>query len=1082
MGCRLLILVLGFLIAGPYVAIAWAAPVRVEETSITIPTYLLGPQDPNPPFQLVNSRKVYPYTMLDDLTNRREAKQYRAIVLENAYLRATILPGVGGRLYSLYDKPAHREVFYRNHVIKYGLIGLRGAWISGGIEFNFPNGHTTDTVSPVSSYYRTNPDGSATAYVGDVDQVSGMYWQVALTLRPGAARLEQRVTLFNPTPVQKLYWYWDNAAAAATEDLHYIYPMREVNPDEPGEYWNYPAWKGTDYSQYKNIRTPTEIFGVDIHRDFYGAYYTQSDHGLVHYANYRDMIGKKIWTWGVSDKGLIWTDLLTDHDGPYSEVQAGRFASQLNQEWMPPQNVDAWTEYWYPVQKLGDGFVEANKQLALNVRFLAGAQQGGTVLVSVSPTEAVQDTSIHVSLDGKSVQTIRGVSFAPLQTQSFSVPVADLASARKRIAVEILDDAGHRVLSWSADAPIDGNRDFKSRVGMSLPAPVPASELTVQGVFLRAMAREKSGDVKEAQLLFAEALQRDPEYVPALHQMAVEQYRAADFSAAQKYAARAVAQNEADPSSQYLAGILDRAQGKFFAAKDAFWVAVRHGRMVPQALLQLGEIALAEKEYAHAEQLLRQALQQNPADVRAQSDLAVALRHEGKQQEAEKIAAGASQAMPLYPLALAEQWQLTAAQPAAAQAAAARWKMAVGQREQGYLEAAAWYREIQDWPAADFILQAAVRHFPANQVSAMMYYYLAADAIREGQEQSARQYIAQAQAARYEFVFVNRLEDVAVLQSVLQFHPADAHAQYLLGNFLFQYGRYAEAQQLWQKAKASGFAYAVLDRNLALDAWKVRKNPAQAADLYQQAIRLAPEDFRLYIDLDEVYAQMGDLQARSALFAQAPAAVLEHDPARIRYVLLLLEKNEPEKALAWMQNHSFRPWEQGVNVHDIYAYACVQAGRNQLSAGKVTAAEASFRQSQEYPRNLGVGRPDDPVDAAGLYWLGAALQQQKDAEGAKRVWNELLQQHDGPQTVQFYRALALRQLGETAQADARLRRLQEEPARTRMSARGKAESYYVAGLAARQQGKLEQAREDFHQALQLDASVWQAQVELSSQP
>jgi len=117
--------------------------VRVTESRIQIPTYLLGSEDPNPPFQLVNEHEVYPYTMLDDLTDNREPRTYKAIVLENEYLRATILPELGGRLYSLYDKTANREVFYRNRSVKYGLVALRGAWISGGIEFNFPNGHST---------------------------------------------------------------------------------------------------------------------------------------------------------------------------------------------------------------------------------------------------------------------------------------------------------------------------------------------------------------------------------------------------------------------------------------------------------------------------------------------------------------------------------------------------------------------------------------------------------------------------------------------------------------------------------------------------------------------------------------------------------------------------------------------------------------------------------------------------------------------------------------------------------------------------------------------------------------------------
>ena len=234
---------------------AHAQPVHAWEGTITIPTYELGPPDPNPPFALVNPHPVYPYPMLDDLSDQRAPKTYRAIYLENQYLKITILPELGGHVYSVYDKPHHREVLYRNSVIKYGLVGPRGAWIAGGMEFSFPFAHTTDTVSNVASALHQNADGSATAIVGAIDWVSNMYWQIALTLRPDTARLEEGVTLFNATPLNNLYLFWTNTAVPATDDLQYIYPMRETISDDPfaiAQSW--PVWNGVDQSWYKNDR------------------------------------------------------------------------------------------------------------------------------------------------------------------------------------------------------------------------------------------------------------------------------------------------------------------------------------------------------------------------------------------------------------------------------------------------------------------------------------------------------------------------------------------------------------------------------------------------------------------------------------------------------------------------------------------------------------------------------------------------------------------------------------------------------------------------------------------------------------
>ena len=1077
--CLLFCLAVVVALAAP----AIAAPVRVQESEIVIPTYLMGPQDPNPPFALMNPRHVYPYTMLDDLTNKREPKTYRAIVLENEFLRATILPGLGSRLYSLYDKVDRREVFYCNHVVKYALIGLRGAWISGGIEFNFPNGHTTDTVSPVSSWYGRNADGSATVFLGDVDQVSGMYWQVALTLRPGAAALEERVTLLNPTPLSKLYWFWDNAAVSAPDDLHYVYPMREVNPDEPGVDWSYPFWQGTDYSQYKNIHPPTEIFAAGVHRNFYGAYFTQSDYGIVHFADYREMTGKKIWTWGISGRGLIWTDLLTDRDGPYSEIQAGRFATQLNREFMMPQDVESWTEYWYPVRKLGEGFVEATRQVALNLRVEAGPRRAGTMEISVSPVEGVQDARIVVSLKGETPRTIGPVTLAPLAAQSFSIPVADAQEAKQSAEVKVLDGAGKTILQWSAAEPIDGNPDFVSQVGAPAPRQVPADRLTSSGLLLRAFEKEKEGDAQGAKQLFSEVLKRDPESIPALRQMAMEHYRAGDFAAAGAEIGRAVALDDSDAESQYLAGLVDRAQGRLFAAKDSFWIAVRHGRMQPQSLMQLGEIEIAQGDAGSAEKLLRAAIEEDRGDARTQSDLAVALRHEGKLEEASRTIASACAGMPLYPLALAEQWRVASAnaqeEPAAAQQVEQQWSRAAGDREQSYLEAATWYEELHDWPAADFILHAALRKMSPQMVSAMLYYHLAFNARQEEQEQAARAYAVKARAARYEEIFINRLDDVAVLEDALRVDPSDAHAQYLLGNFYFQYGRYADANRLWQQARDSGFDYSVLYRNLALFTWKIEMNNAQAADLYRQAIRLAPHDFHLYRDLDEIQTAMGATEARSAMFASAPNDVLEHDPVRVRYILLLLQKGDPDQALGLMQGHDFRPWEGGQNMHDLFAYACIEAGRKRLAEGKHAAAESSIKRSFTYPENLGVGKPDDADDAAGLYWLGTARKQIGDGAGADSTWKKALEQRGGGKIAAYYQSLALEQLGEKAQAGARLTQLAEAPHQPGSKDEDSAESYYAAGMAEQHRGQSQQAAADLQKALSLDPSFWQAQLELA---
>jgi len=196
--------------------------------TLEIPTYVLGPEDPNPPFQRRGYWDIYPYTMMDDIGEKVRPVKYRAQVLENEYVRVIVLPQLGGHLYSAQDKHTGREIFYRNSVVKPGLIALRGAWISGGIEFNFPKGHTVTSVTPVDHRLVKEHDGGATAWVGNVEKRYRMAWAVGIRLRPGSSLIETEVKLSNRTALPHPYYFWANAAVPARFGMRMVYPCTKV--------------------------------------------------------------------------------------------------------------------------------------------------------------------------------------------------------------------------------------------------------------------------------------------------------------------------------------------------------------------------------------------------------------------------------------------------------------------------------------------------------------------------------------------------------------------------------------------------------------------------------------------------------------------------------------------------------------------------------------------------------------------------------------------------------------------------------------------------------------------------------------
>jgi tetratricopeptide (TPR) repeat protein len=1037
---------------------------RAWEGTIDLPTYLLGEEDPYPPFSKVNSHGVYPYTMLDDLTDRREPKTYRAIFLENEYLKATILPDVGGRLYSLYDKAAQREVFYRNNVVKYGLVALRGAWISGGVEFNFPNGHTVVTVSPVDSSLINNADGSASAIVGGVDQITGMHWEVALTLRPGQGRLEQRVTLFNSTPLTNLYWYWANAAVPATSDMQFIYPMREVNPHSRSEIWTYPLWKGTDYSWYKNIRQPTSLFGLQIHRNFFGAYYHDSDYGVAHVADFREVPGKKIWSWGVADDGLIWTDLLTDHDGSYNEIQSGRFETQLNREFMPPRRVESWTEFWYPVRGLEGGFVEATSDLALNVTFATASGAGKPrVKFSVYPTTNVQHAVLRVTSNGQLLREFSPVDFTVSTTASFSLPIPDVETTKRSLNVEINSSEGRSLLRWSAADPVDGNHDFVSTVGERKLQPKAPEKLTPEELYLRGVQQEKDGQEEAAATTYQHVLERDPDNIPALLKLAWRSYLAVDFASAENLIGRAIARNASDPDIQYAAGTIYRASGQWSRASDAFWTSIQFGGQPAQAFAQLGEISLEQKNYSEATRLLRRALNYNPEDALAWAEMAVAAWLQGNSSEAHQAADQALKLMPILPHAVAEK-NLADSQG---------FSNVVNSSSQNALEVAAWYRSLNDLASADAVLEAAVKD-KTSQVAPLIYYYLASNAWKEGRNDRAQSFAAKAAAAAPDKVFPQGLSDAAVLTDAISRNPSDGHAHAFLGNFLFAHGRYDDAVKQWTQALETGFDNSELERNLGVYAWRVKRDLKSAAAYYQKAIRMTPSQYRLYPDLDEIYAQSQDLATRTRLFAEAPASVLEHDTVRVRHVLLLVEQRQYVQALALLANHRFKPWEGGEIVREMFVLATLEKGRQALDAKQYSVAEQVFRRALEYPVNLGVGKPDKPDDAEAFYWLGEALQAEHKLDAARAAWQSAASVQADAGASAVFRAMALRHLGRTDEASAMLEKLSQ------IKDDAGPYQFYAAGLAERARARESAAQADFRRALELDPTFWKARLAMGS--
>lgn len=201
---------------------------------------------------------------------------YQAVWLENEYLKVMVLPELGGRIQRAYDKTNQYDFVYYNHVIKPALVGLCGPWISGGIEFNWPQHHRPTTFSPVDYMLIENGDGSKTCRICDVDQMYGTKGEASFTLYPGKAYIEIRGQLYNRTATPQTFLWWANPAVPVNDHTQSVFPpdvhavmdhgKRDVSrfPIATGEYYKHDYSEGVDISRYKNIPVPTSYMAEKV--------------------------------------------------------------------------------------------------------------------------------------------------------------------------------------------------------------------------------------------------------------------------------------------------------------------------------------------------------------------------------------------------------------------------------------------------------------------------------------------------------------------------------------------------------------------------------------------------------------------------------------------------------------------------------------------------------------------------------------------------------------------------------------------------------------------------------------------------
>ena len=945
-----------------------------------------------------SSGSVYPLPFTDRISEERKDVAWDAIHLENEFLYVMILPQIGGRIHIGMDKTNGYDFFYRQNVIKPALVGLAGSWISGGVEINWAQHHRPTTFQPVEAEIEHHSDGSVTVWLGDHEPMSRMKGMHGVCLHPGRAMIELKARVYNRTSLRQTFLWWANVAARAHEQYQSLFPpdvthvadhakratsgfplcseayygvdygrrAKEGVPEEETPRCFVPSgsYAANDLSWYANIPVPTSYMAMGSTEDFFGGYDHAREAGFVHVASHHISPGKKQWTWGNQEFGYAWDRNLTDEDGPYVELMSGVYTdNQPDFSFLAPGETKTWSQYWYPIQKIGPA-QKANIDAALSLHV-----EDGNARIGVSVTSRFDRSEVLLDCEGGTLfrQTC---NLAPGEPFFGNVTLPKHACD---VMLRVIAHDGRELIS------------YQPKPQASREAPPPATEppspediVSSDELFLTGLHLDQYRHAtRSPEPYWREALRRDPGDARCNNALGLRHLRRGEFQVAETHFRKAIDRltrrnpNPIDGEPHYNLGLALCHLGQDEKAYAAFYKAIWSQAWQGAGYLALAEIDCRKNDWHSGLDHVERALRANTENLKARNLKALILRALGRVQEAETTL------REILSLDALDGW------------ARVQLGHGIGNDAQLYLDIAL------DYAQAGFIVEATdlldkCHPQPGSGTGPLVEYYLGWLQTKLGEPARALEHYKAAAAALPDYCFPARLEEIAILESAMGANPKDPRAPYYLGNLVYDRRRHEEAIALWEKSSILDPDFSIVWRNLGIGYFNVKKLPKKAQAAYDKALRVNPADARLLYERDQLWKRLAVAPAkRLQELERHPDLVACRDDLSIEVCALHNQIGEHEKALAILSKRKFQPWEGGEGlVLGQHVRTHLALGRRFLKAGNATEAIAHFQQALDVPRNLGEARHLLANASDIWYCLGEASGGMGDMDAAKRWWKK----------------------------------------------------------------------------------------------
>ncbi len=953
------------------------AQVSVKESTKIIKTYPFS--DPNP---IPSKSLIYPYFRFDGFTDKPVDKPWKVVELENQYIKLMVMPEVGGKVWSAWEKSTGLPFIYNNQVVKFRDVAMRGPWTSGGIEPNYGIiGHTPNCATPVDYRIENKPDGSVSCYVGTFDKITQTYWTIEINLAPDKAYFTTRSTWHNGNYLEQPYYTWMNVGMPSRGNLEFMYPGTRYI----GHGGEYASWKINENNQkdisfyeqnnfggYKSYH----VFGS--YTDFFAAFYHDNNFGMGRYALYDEKPGKKIWIWGLSRQGMIWENLLSDTDGQYVEVQSGRLFNQSSEgsiytpfkhRGFAPYATDEWTEYWFPI-KGTNGVVKADPHGSLNLK-----AEGGYLKWMFSPLQSMNEKFI-VRNDGEKMEE-RTISFRPLQLYKDSIRwTGDL----KKITISIGDK-----FSYDANPTVND---------LSRPVALPSDYVwdTPYALYTLGKGAMQTRDYTKAETKFSACLAKDPYFLPALSEMSFLYLRKMEYEKVREFAMKALSINTYDAAANFAYGLANVATNHIVDAQDAFSIASASIEYRSASFTELSKLYFRQNQLTKSLDYAQKAIAEQTKNIEAWQMVATIFRVQGEKANALLVLDKIIEINPLSHFAGAEKllWNISSTQD---------FTKHINQemREEVFIHLADWYLTIYRYQDGLMILK------QAPQQAEILYWQ--AYLLSRNNDSSYATVLAQADQSSPAFIFPYRIHAANVMEWSMQ-NSNSWKPKYFLALISWNAGNLEKAKSLFQQCGNPDY--------VPFYAAKASLFPEEEEQNLIKATQQDKNEWRYGKLLVTHYLQDGDQKKALTTAIDYQKRFPNNDGLTFLLARCYLLNKQYANSLHVLTSKTFLPNEGATEGRQLYRESLLMMAFDNMEKGKYQPALSAIEKARQWPENLGVGKPyeSDIDERFEDFQQALCFEKMKKKSEADKIYSSLTKEKTNIQNVNLLiNALAWKKTG-----------------------------------------------------------------------